>query len=69
MVAGVYGETMVVAINLVVGVLSIGPDRVMIHLHSMAGMLALGHHPNRLPAIRTVVKVRPKIRYKIAEIF
>ena len=64
-----YGGAMVAAVNLVVVVLSIGLDRVMIHLHSMEGMLALGHHPNRLPAIRIVVQVRTKMRYKIVKIF
>ena len=64
-----YGGAMVAAVNLVVVVLSIGPDRVMIHLHSMEGTLALDHHPNQLPAIRTVVQVRTKMRYKIVKIF
>ena len=64
------GGTMVVAVkNLVVEVLNTGPGRVIIHIHSMEGTLALDHHPNQLPAIRTVVQVRTKMRYKIVKIF
>ena len=62
------GGTMVVAVNLVVEVLNTGPGRVIIHIHSMEGTLALDHHPNQLRAIRTDVQVRTKIRYKIREI-
>ena len=60
---------MVVAVNLVVEVLNTGPGRVIIHIHSMEGTLALDHHPNQLPAIRTVVQVRTKIRNKIVKKF
>ena len=63
------GGTMVVAVNLVAEVLNTGPGRVIIHIHSMEGTLALDHHPNQLPAIRTVVQVQAKITYRIAEIF
>ena len=52
------GGTMVVAVNLVVEVLNTGPGRVIIHLHSMEETVALGHQPNQLHAIRTVVHVR-----------
>ena len=52
------GGAMVVAVNLVVEVLNTGPGRVIIHLHSMEGTLALDHHSNQLPVIRTVVQVR-----------
>ena len=55
MEVGVYGETMAAAVNLVVVVLNTGPDRVMLHLHSMEGTLAQGHHPNQLHAIRSLV--------------
>ena len=65
---GVHGETMVVAVYLVVEAPNTGPGRVMIHLHSMEGMLAQGHHLIQLPAIRTVVQVQAKITYRIAEI-
>ena len=64
-----YGGTMVVAANLVAEALKSGPGRVMIHLHSMEGTLALGRHLNQLPAIRTVVQVKTKIRFEIAEIY
>ena len=66
---GVHGETMAVAVYLVVEALNTGPGRVMIHLRSMEEMLALGHHPIQWPAIRTVVQVQAKITYRIAEIF
>ena len=69
MEVGVLGGTMVVAVNLVVEVLNTGPGRVIIHIHSMEGTLALDHHPNQLPAIRTVVQVRTKMRYKIVKVF
>ena len=62
------GGTMLVAVNLVVEVLNTGPGRVIIHLHSMEGTLALDHHPNQLPAIRTVVQVRTKMRYEIVRV-
>ena len=52
------GGTMVVAVNLVVEVLNTGPGCVIIHLHSMEETVALGHQPNQLHAIRTVVHVR-----------
>ena len=51
MEAGVYGEIMAIAVNLVVEVLNTDPGHVMIHLHSMEETLALGHHHNQLPAI------------------
>ena len=63
------GGTMVVAVNLVAEVLNTDPGRVIIHIHSMEGALALDHHPNQLPAIRRVVQVRTKMRYKIVKIF
>ena len=69
MEVGVLGGTMVVAVNLVVEVLNTGPGRVIIHLHSMEETVALGHQPNQLHAIRTVVQVRTKMRYKIVKIF
>ena len=53
---GVNGGTMEVAANLVVEALNTGLGRVMIHLHSMEGTLAPGHHTNQLPAIRSVVR-------------
>ena len=63
------GGTMVVAVNLVVEVLNTGPGCVIIQLHSMEETVALDHQPNQLHAIRTVVQVRTKIRYKIVKIF
>ena len=52
-----YGGTMVAAVDLVGEVPKTGQGRVMLHLRSMEGTLARGHHPNQLPAIRTVVQV------------
>ena len=58
MEVGVPGGTMEVAVNLVVEVLNTVTGRVIIPLHSMEGTLALDHHPNQLPVVRTVVQVR-----------
>ena len=55
MEAGVYGGTMVAAVDLVGEVPKTGQGRVMLHLHSMEGTLAQGHHPNQLHAIRSLV--------------
>ena len=67
--AGVDGAVILAAVELVVEELDTGTGRVILHLHSMEGTPATGHHTNQLPAIRTVVQVKTKIRFEIAEIY
>ena len=56
--AGVDGEAIVPAADLVAEALNTDTDRATLHLHNMEEILALVHRPNLLAAIRTVVQVR-----------
>ena len=56
--AGVDGEAIVPAANLVAEALNTDTDRATLHLLNMEEILALVLRPNLLAAIRTVVQVK-----------
>ena len=56
--AGVDGEAIVPAADLVAEALNTDTDHATLHLHNMEEALALVHRPNLIAAILTVVQVR-----------